>query len=201
MPELPSQVDRMIAFLHSHFGTVEFLSPEEANEQDEAREDALVAEEEEKKPKVGDESIKSEEVPPSIEATHLKNGSGAHSGPVIRVRLDDHFADVDVENLVSFRHLQVDSESRVPQAAWLNDSRDVTPVNYRVFTRITNPCSDVWSPSCMSLCAQSPPWRPSAAASPSGWQQARTARKEWLSSLPPDFFYTGTGSVHAPRLS
>lgn len=89
----PTQVDRLIAFLHSHFGQVEFLSPEEAN----AETDKLRAEEEERKPKVEDESIVDEaKVEDPDKATN-----GFASGPVIRVRLDQYMADVGVEDLVS----------------------------------------------------------------------------------------------------
>lgn len=89
----PTQVDRLIAFLHSHFGQVEFLSPEEAN----AEADKLHEEEEEKKPKVEDESIVDEAKVGEADAP--KNGHV--SGPVIRVRLDQYVADVGVEDLVS----------------------------------------------------------------------------------------------------
>ena len=90
-PDSPAQVDRLIAFLHSHFGTVEFLSAEQVNSEFPG---ALI-EQDEKKPNIGQEG--EEETKPDGSARQRIQALG----PVIRVRLDEHFADVDVEDLVS----------------------------------------------------------------------------------------------------
>lgn len=100
-PQSPAQVDRLIAFLHSHFGTVEFLSAEDVNQAAAAQElpkddeESSKDKEEEEKPDMMEE----EEGKPEPEAS--KSQHAEIPGPVIRVRLDGHTADVSVENLVS----------------------------------------------------------------------------------------------------
>ena len=83
-PDSPTLVDRLIAFLHSHFGTVEFLAVNEIN----------LGEEEDKKPSINEDRV--EELKPE----HKNGYADQAAQPIIRVRLDEHFADVGVEDLV-----------------------------------------------------------------------------------------------------
>lgn len=106
----PSHLDRLIAFLHSHFGTVEFLSSEEVNaeirkveEESKADEDAK---EDEKPDAVTRENTQEvdEDKKPQInghdDAALAQSASRAETtGPVLRIRLDAHIADVTLDDM------------------------------------------------------------------------------------------------------
>lgn len=88
---LPNRLDRLLAFLSSYFGQVELINPEdnpiadvepkeEVEEVVEAKDENMVVVEE------GDEETKVKIEHPRV--------------PVIRVRLDEHVADVNVEDMV-----------------------------------------------------------------------------------------------------
>lgn len=138
-PDTPSHIDRLIAFLHSHFGTVEFLAPEDVNaeirKESHAKGEHLQEDEEEKKldtassqeghrkdeedtkPKVnGDETETVTKLPARSEV----------SGPVLRIRLDDHVADVTLEDMAV--HSPHDSLKRRVESVLQVASRTITPL-------------------------------------------------------------------------
>lgn len=82
---LPTRLDRLIAFLDSYFGQVELIVPDALEESSVPTEIPLGEE-----PTEGEEK-KMEDV--VVERTLARV-------PVIRVRLDENFADVTVEDLV-----------------------------------------------------------------------------------------------------
>lgn len=93
---LPTRLDRLIAFLDSYFGQVELIVPteEEMNsvpEETEEVEMAAVEEDDEDGKVLAENGAEVEE-----KVVIKKTGKV----PVIRVRLDENFADVTVEDLV-----------------------------------------------------------------------------------------------------
>lgn len=105
MSALPSRLDRLIAFLDSYFGHVELIEPQSTStpaSADVAMTDAPVVVDSNESPEKAEMELaakadeaalaKKEEVEVKLEHPRV---------PVIRVRLDDHVADVTVENLVS----------------------------------------------------------------------------------------------------
>ncbi|POY74501.1 hypothetical protein BMF94_2261 [Rhodotorula taiwanensis] len=97
---LPSRLDRLIAFLDSYFGHVELLSPEE---QAAAPHTAVIpteAEVEATAVKVEASSTEpAEKVEDAAEEALEQKSAARPLAPVIRVRLDDHWADVRIEDL------------------------------------------------------------------------------------------------------
>lgn len=87
---LPNRLDRLLAFLSSYFGQVELINPEDTPIADvEPKEEAEEVEVKDEKMGVvedGEEDIKVKIEHPRV--------------PVIRVRLDEHVADVNVEDMV-----------------------------------------------------------------------------------------------------
>lgn len=115
---LPSRLDRLIAFLDSYFGSVELIQPssesftspppaettpppttteaEPSAVADEAMIDSTEPAEKSEQEVAELVEVKAEERAEEI-AKEKKNPRA----PVIRVKLDDYFADVEIENLVS----------------------------------------------------------------------------------------------------
>lgn len=84
---MPTRLDRLIAFLDSYFGQVELVTP-----------DQILAERKEQfaAQKLEDAS------PDNTETSSIKDEvEDKLMAPVIRVRLDEHVADVTIEDLVS----------------------------------------------------------------------------------------------------
>lgn len=99
---LPSRLDRLIAFLDSYFGHVELLSPEEQAALPPATPVWSAAEVEEAAVKVEAPSMEpAEKVEDAAEAILEKKVLERPLAPIVRVRLDDHWADVRIEDLVS----------------------------------------------------------------------------------------------------
>lgn len=112
-PDTPSHLDRLIAFLHSHFGTVEFLSAEDFNaeiRQAEAKNaDSDENKEEEIKPETSSRVRDTtqdvdEDVKPTTNGHDGENANDLAdrpetAGPVLRIRLDDRVADVTLEDM------------------------------------------------------------------------------------------------------
>jgi cleavage and polyadenylation specificity factor subunit 3 len=108
----PSRIDRLLAFLDSHFGNVDLLTAEEArasvdklaeqmgNTDTKSTEDAagpITTE--------GDDSGGSER-----EQSSGLPGDALSTAPVIRVRVDQYVADVSLETLVSFCFVTITTE-------------------------------------------------------------------------------------------
>ncbi|BGP02412.1 Endoribonuclease YSH1 [Rhodotorula toruloides ATCC 204091] len=113
---LPTRLDRLIAFLDSYFGQVELIRPEElstppangdvAHEADVdvkgvAEETAVKVEADESEPaeKVEDKAEAEAEREAAKERKRLEDERQRPRAPVIRVKLDEHWADVKVEDL------------------------------------------------------------------------------------------------------
>lgn len=97
---LPSRLDRLIAFLDSYFGHVELLSPEEQAALPPTTPVWSAAEVEEAAVKVEASSTEpAEKVEDAAEAILEKKALERPLAPIIRVRLDDHWADVRIEDL------------------------------------------------------------------------------------------------------
>jgi cleavage and polyadenylation specificity factor subunit 3 len=111
------QTSILIAFLHSHFGTVEFLSSEEVNEEIKKEEEEIKAKEEEEakeeeKPETAitrentqdaDEDNKPQANGHDDVSMATKDGNRAETtGPVLRIRLDAHVADVTLEDMTVY---------------------------------------------------------------------------------------------------
>jgi cleavage and polyadenylation specificity factor subunit 3 len=94
----PSRIDRLIAFLDSHFGNVELMTAEEAR----ASVDELAGkmEGEAKLTSTADEGEGGEGQGGERDGSQLP-GEKVSTAPVIRVRVDQHAADVSLESLVS----------------------------------------------------------------------------------------------------
>jgi len=140
-PDTPSHLDRLIAFLHSHFGTVEFLAPEDVNGELRRGEDAneeTQETEEEIKPETSASGVQAdgaqaedEDMKPKVNG-HEANGvegagdSSEVSGPVLRIRLDDHVADVRLEDMSV--HSTHDNLKRRVESVLQVASRTITPL-------------------------------------------------------------------------
>jgi cleavage and polyadenylation specificity factor subunit 3 len=122
--DIPSRIDRLIAFLHSHFGNVELLTREEAEasaaahekarnakQTRESTEPALTTDDLKPTDDVKKEALNEEttlkdaaaEIDPCIATDDLdppQEPKRLTSAPVLRVRLDDDIADLDVDDLV-----------------------------------------------------------------------------------------------------
>ncbi|GAA5874775.1 hypothetical protein JCM16303_002978 [Sporobolomyces ruberrimus] len=121
---LPSRLDRLIAFLDSYFGSVELIQPQsrsatppQPTEPDEKEQTSTTTAVESAEPVAAtDEAIdridpkepaeKSEQEAAEIaeakaeaQAKEVEREKKNPRAPVIRVKLDDHFADVEIENL------------------------------------------------------------------------------------------------------
>ncbi|GAA5947956.1 hypothetical protein JCM3765_007045 [Sporobolomyces pararoseus] len=125
---LPSRLDRLIAFLDSYFGSVELLRPSTAKSpsppqedpadpptrsettatEEEAAEESTTSTTEdavaqidpsEPAEKSEQEAAKIEEAAAEQRAKEIEQEKKNPRAPVIRVKLDEHFADVDIENL------------------------------------------------------------------------------------------------------
>ncbi|GAA5989011.1 hypothetical protein JCM5350_001749 [Sporobolomyces pararoseus] len=122
---LPSRLDRLIAFLDSYFGSVELLQPSRAKSSSPPQEDPVesatstamdeetveesttstteevIAQIDPKEPaeKSEQEAAKIEEAAAEQRAKEIEQEKRNPHAPVIRVKLDEHFADVDIENL------------------------------------------------------------------------------------------------------
>ncbi|BGP55727.1 endoribonuclease ysh1 [Rhodotorula sphaerocarpa] len=97
---LPSRLDRLIAFLDSYFGHVELLSPEEQAAQPVSAPARTVDQVEETAVKVeapADEPA--EKVEDAAEEVLEHKPDTRPPAPIVRVRLDDHWADVRIEDL------------------------------------------------------------------------------------------------------
>lgn len=100
----------MIAFLYSHFGTVEFLSAAEFRKNADleiTENDSIQMKREEEEeaaysPKAEDEGSDrpADDAKAGSEASEPNPKNALPSGPVIRVRLDEHTADVGADDLV-----------------------------------------------------------------------------------------------------
>lgn len=121
---LPSRLDRLIAFLDSYFGSVELLkssakethpeaatetsatatSAQSAAEPTGAPEEEAVAQIDASEPaeKSEQEAVKIEAAAAEERANEIERERKHPRAPVIRVKLDEHFADVDIESLVRF---------------------------------------------------------------------------------------------------
>jgi cleavage and polyadenylation specificity factor subunit 3 len=137
-PDTPSHLDRLIAFLHSHFGTVEFLSPEDVNSEtgkSDKNLNGLQEDEEEIKPET---AVSSGTMPDGQDDARPKtNGHNTSaepaptnqpelSGPVLRIRLDDHVADVVLQDMtVNCEH---DNLKRRVESVLQVASRTITPL-------------------------------------------------------------------------
>ncbi|GAA5844005.1 hypothetical protein JCM3766R1_004042 [Sporobolomyces carnicolor] len=119
---LPSRLDRLIAFLDSYFGSVELLkssakethpeaatetsatatSAQSAAEPTGAPEEEAVAQIDASEPaeKSEQEAVKIEAAAAEERANEIERERKHPRAPVIRVKLDEHFADVDIESLV-----------------------------------------------------------------------------------------------------
>lgn len=99
---LPSRLDRLIAFLDSYFGHVELLSPEEQAALPPSTPVWSAAEVEETAVKVEASSTEpAEKVEDAAEAAlQQRKVPERPLAPIVRVRLDDHWADVRIEDLV-----------------------------------------------------------------------------------------------------
>lgn len=98
---LPSRLDRLIAFLDSYFGHVELLSPEEQAALPPTTPVWSATEVEEAAVKVEASSTEpAEKVEDAAEAILEKKVLERPLAPIVRVRLDDHWADVRIEDLV-----------------------------------------------------------------------------------------------------
>lgn len=99
---LPVRLDRLIAFLDSYFGRVELISP--GTPSSTSAETSIPTKEEEEGMKVDDEEKivevieEDNKVDQEIEEVKVEKSKV----PVIRVHLDEHYADVTVEDLVCF---------------------------------------------------------------------------------------------------
>lgn len=107
--DAPAQIDRLIAFLYSHFGTVEFLSAAELRKNAELEiieDDSTQVKGEEKEdaysPKAEEDGSDRPDgdAKAGSEASEPTPKTGLPLGPVIRVRLDEHTADVGADDLV-----------------------------------------------------------------------------------------------------
>ncbi|GAA5983299.1 hypothetical protein JCM10908_000230 [Rhodotorula pacifica] len=97
---LPSRLDRLIAFLDSYFGHVELLSPEEQAALPPSTPAWSAAEVEETAVKVEAASTEpAEKVEDAAEAIQQKKIPERPLAPIVRVRLDEHWADVRIEDL------------------------------------------------------------------------------------------------------
>ncbi|GAA5962565.1 hypothetical protein JCM8115_002124 [Rhodotorula mucilaginosa] len=97
---LPSRLDRLIAFLDSYFGHVELLSPEEQAALPPTTPVWSATEVEEAAVKVEASSTEpAEKVEDAAEAILEKKVLERPLAPIVRVRLDDHWADVRIEDL------------------------------------------------------------------------------------------------------
>ncbi|GAA5863229.1 hypothetical protein JCM3774_000821 [Rhodotorula dairenensis] len=98
---LPSRLDRLIAFLDSYFGHVELLSPEEQAALPPSTPAWSAAEVEEAAVKVEASSTEpAEKVEDAAEAAlQQRKVPERPLAPIVRVRLDDHWADVRIEDL------------------------------------------------------------------------------------------------------
>lgn len=99
----PNHLDRLIAFLRSHFGDVQYLSTEELAEEAQASpmlpETETLDEHSDEKPKLefGDEQVSAETR--DEEYAGQQKQAAAPGGPVVRIRMDEHVADVGVNDL------------------------------------------------------------------------------------------------------
>ncbi|GAA5893867.1 cleavage polyadenylation factor subunit YSH1 [Sporobolomyces salmoneus] len=116
---LPSRLDRLIAFLDSYFGSVELLQPsttksptpgdetsvppamdtEETSTESKTEETVEQIDPHEPAEKSEQEAAKIEEAIAEERAKEIEEEKKSPRAPVIRVKLDEHFADVDIENL------------------------------------------------------------------------------------------------------
>lgn len=115
---LPTRLDRLIAFLDSYFGQVELVRPEDVDSINvvdaetvvdnvvlDPNEPAELAEDELKKKVEEVKAEKEQEQQQQLEQEDpetSKQSAQAARVPIIRVKLDEHVADVRVENLVRF---------------------------------------------------------------------------------------------------
>lgn len=114
---LPTRLDRLIAFLDSYFGQVELIRPEELSTPPAngapvpaadidvkyvAEETAVKVEADESEPaeEVEDKAEAEAERKAAEERQQLEEERQRPKAPVIRVKLDEHWADVKVEDLV-----------------------------------------------------------------------------------------------------
>lgn len=135
---LPSRLDRLIAFLDSYFGHVELLSPEEQAALPPTTPVWSAAEVEEAAVKVEASSTEpAEKVEDAAEAILEKKALERPLAPIIRVRLDDHWADVRIEDLVNSLAAFSDSVA----------SADILIFPIRPSLPIGNLCSGESSPS------------------------------------------------------
>ena len=127
---LPSRLDRLIAFLDSYFGSVELLkssaktAPTEAATETSAPatsaqsaagptgapEKEAVAQIDASEPaeKSEQEAVKIEAAAAEERANEIERERKHPRAPVIRVKLDEHFADVNIESLVRFFSFEPD---------------------------------------------------------------------------------------------
>lgn len=141
-PDTPSHLDRLIAFLHSHFGTVEFLAPEDVNaeirkgvtaaHESQGNEEEIIPETAISGVQPSDGSqAEDEDVKPKING-HEASGAGGLAdrpevaGPVLRIRLDDHVADVTLEDMSV--HSTHDNLKRRVESVLQVASRTITPL-------------------------------------------------------------------------
>ncbi|GAA5820661.1 hypothetical protein JCM11251_003101 [Rhodosporidiobolus azoricus] len=107
---LPSRLDRLIAFLDSYFGHVELIRPEDvsassapeltsATTEDPAPEMQVDAPPTEPAEKVEDMAAEKVEEAEEKKVGALKQEEEQPRAPVVRVKLDEHWADVRVEDL------------------------------------------------------------------------------------------------------
>ncbi|CEQ39582.1 SPOSA6832_01125 [Sporobolomyces salmonicolor] len=147
---LPSRLDRLIAFLDSYFGQVELIRPEDLplcspsppaspTALPEAAAEALDTPPAPSEPaeKAEDEEKAQEKKERVVEERRVKRERERPGAPVVRVKLDEHFADVRVEDLTV--------------------TSDYTPLQRRVESvvqiamAIVTPLSSIGDRSAMSL--------------------------------------------------
>jgi cleavage and polyadenylation specificity factor subunit 3 len=93
-PPPPSRIDRLIAFLDSHFGNVDLLTAEEARASVDKLADQMES-------TVDDGGLKTEDGDGEREESSGLPEDALSTAPVIRVRVDEYVADVSLETLVS----------------------------------------------------------------------------------------------------